>query len=283
MQVQTRTDSTRERALSMLKAAEANVKPAHRSLDFIALALQGKKVGFEKVIKMCDEMSALLTKEQGDDDKKKEYCDKQFDVADDKKKGLEQSISDSEKAIEDAQETIATADDDIKALADGVKALDKQVAEAGEQRAAENKEYKDLMASDAAAQKLIGMAKDRMNKFYNPSLVGAELVSIREHDGAAPGPPPAGPKAYSKKSEESQGVLVMMDDLVKDLDKEMQVAEVDEKNAAEEYKQTMGDAAAKRADDQKAITDKKAAKADAEEALQAHTDAKASGTKELAE
>jgi len=282
MQVEVSSASTRARALSMLKAAEVNVKPAHRSLDFIALALHGNKVGFEKVIKMCDDMVALLTKEQGDDDKKKEYCDKQFDIADDKKKGLEQSISDSEKAIEDAEETIATAGDDIKALTDGVKALDKQVTEAGEQRAAENKEYKELMASDAAAKKLIGMAKDRMNKFYNPSLVGAELVSIREHDGAAPGPPPAGPKAYSKKSEESNGVLVMMDDLIKDLDKEMQVAEVDEKNAADEYKQTMSDAAAKRADDQKAITDKKAAKADAEEALQTHTDAKASGTKELA-
>merc|ERR1712025_228033 len=44
----------------------------------------------------------------------------------------------------------------------------------------------------------------------------------------------------------------------------------------------MSDAAAKRADDQKAISDKKAAKADAEEALQAHTDAKGSATKELA-
>merc|ERR550532_2450637 len=115
-----------------------------------------------------------------------------------------------------------------------------------------------------------------MNKFYNPSQVEGGFISMNVHDE-----PPAGPKAYSKKSEQSQGVLVMMDNLVKDLDKEMQVAEVDEKNAAEAYKQAMNDAAAKRADDQKAITDKKAAKADAEEALQAHTDAKGSGTKEL--
>merc|ERR1719183_532154 len=135
--------STRARVLSMLKAAEANMKPARRSLDFIALALSGKKVGFEKVIKMCDDMVALLTKEQGDDDKKKEYCDKQFDIADDKKKGLEQSISDSEKAIEDAEESIATLADEIKALEAGVKALDKSVDAATEQRQKENKEYKE--------------------------------------------------------------------------------------------------------------------------------------------
>jgi len=237
------------------------------------------------VIKMCDDMVVLLTKEQADDDKKKEYCDAQFDIADDKKKGLERAVSDAEKAIEDAEETVATAADEIKALTAAVKALDKAVDEATEQRKAENKEFKELMASDAAAKKLIGMAKDRMNKFYNPSLVaGAELVSINAHmqDGDAPGPPPEGPKAYSKKSEESNGVLVLMDDLVKDLDKEMQVAEVEEKNSQGAYESTMADSAKKRADDKKQISDQKSAKADAEEALQTHTDDKVANTKELA-
>merc|ERR1712107_941248 len=65
-------------------------------------------------------------------------------------------------------------------------------------------------------------------------------------------------------------------------DKEMQVAEVDEKNAQEEYEQMMEDSADKRAEDKKSISDKKGAKADAEEALQSHTDAKAESTKELA-
>merc|ERR1719238_1783310 len=62
----------------------------------------------------------------------------------------------------------------------------------------------------------------------------------------------------------------------------MQVAEVDEKNSQEEYEQMASDSAEKRADDSKSIADKKGAKADAEEALQSHTDAKAASTKELA-
>merc|ERR1719482_2009360 len=70
--------------------------------------------------------------------------------------------------------------------------------------------------------------------------------------------------------------------LVQDLDKEMQVAEVDEKNSQEEYEQMMSDSASKRADSVKNIADKKGAKADAEEALQTHTDSKATDTKELA-
>merc|ERR1712113_925232 len=45
----------------------------HR-LEFIALALRGNSKGFEKVIKMIDDMVALLGKEQVADDEKKAYC-----------------------------------------------------------------------------------------------------------------------------------------------------------------------------------------------------------------
>merc|ERR1712151_1335966 len=73
----------------------------------------------------------------------------------------------------------------------------------------------------------------------------------------------------------------MLDMLVQELDQEMQVAKVDEKNAQEEYEQMMKDSNQKRSDSKKEISDKKGAKADAEEALQSHTDAKAESTKEL--
>merc|ERR1719269_130668 len=122
----------RLQALALIRKAETG-KKAH-PLDFIALALEGKKMGFEKVIKMIDEMAATLKKEQQDDDNKKEYCAAQFDQADDKKKGLERSISDLETAISDAKEGITTTKAEIEALQDGIKALDKSVAEATEQR-----------------------------------------------------------------------------------------------------------------------------------------------------
>merc|ERR1719159_537334 len=118
-------------------------------LDFIALALRGKKVGFEKVIKLIDEMVVTLAKEQQDDDHKKEYCVAQFDIADDKKKGLERAIEDADKAILETEESLATVKEEIEALEDGIKALDKDVATATEQRKEENAEYTELMASNA--------------------------------------------------------------------------------------------------------------------------------------
>eukprot|EP00747_Dinoflagellata_sp_TGD_P145797 gnl/TRDRNA2_/TRDRNA2_176625_c11_seq2.p3 gnl/TRDRNA2_/TRDRNA2_176625_c11~~gnl/TRDRNA2_/TRDRNA2_176625_c11_seq2.p3 ORF type:complete len:190 (+),score=81.81 gnl/TRDRNA2_/TRDRNA2_176625_c11_seq2:63-572(+) len=92
------------------------------------------------------------------------------------------------------------------------------------------------------------------------------LVQIHQQKDAPP-PPPEAAKAYSKKSEESGGVIAMMDSLIADLDKEMQEAEVEEKNAQEEYEEFMSDSAEKRAIDSKAVTDKAAAKADMETAL----------------
>jgi len=73
----------------------------------------------------------------------------------------------------------------------------------------------------------------------------------------------------------------MMDGLVKELDTEMTQAELEEKDAQEDYESLMKDSADKRAEDSKAVTDKEAAKAEMETELQAHTDAKKANEDEL--
>ena len=97
-------------AIAAVQKASLN-KP---KLDIIMLALSGKKIGFDKVIKMIDEMVVTLKTEQQDDDNKKEYCAAQFDITEDKKKALERLISDKETAIATAKEAIATLSEEIK-------------------------------------------------------------------------------------------------------------------------------------------------------------------------
>merc|ERR1719502_100732 len=115
-------------------------------------------------------MKETLSKEQLDDDHKLEYCQKQFDVTADKKKGLQKSVSDLELSVEKAKEGVATLAEEIEALEDGIKALDKSVSEATEQRKEEHEDFTQLMASDAAAKELLKFAENRLNKFYNPKL-----------------------------------------------------------------------------------------------------------------
>merc|ERR1719305_1061591 len=159
--MQTSKALQRARALAKVKEAKQRAGRPNPGLDFIAMAIQGKKVDFSKVVKMIDNMVATLTREQQDDNDKKEYCAMQFDMADDKKKGLERSVSDLEKAIEKGKEAIAQFADEIEALEKGIKALDKSVAEATEQRKEENEDFTQLMASDSAAKEILGFAKNR--------------------------------------------------------------------------------------------------------------------------
>jgi chromosome segregation ATPase len=313
-------DGLKLKVLAFVQQLQKSPHQPHRAhLDMISLALSGKKVNFEKVIKMIDDMVSILGKEQLDDDMKKEYCAKQFDFADDKKKGLQQDLKDLERTIEDSKETIATLTEEIKALSEGIQALDKDVAESTETRKEEHEEYTELMSSDSAAKQLLAIAKNRLNKFYNPKLYaappkrelseeeriyvnnGGELaptaapggiagtgvtafVQIHEHHAiskAAPPPPPEAVKAYSKKGGEATGVIAMLDLLVADLDKEMTEAETTEKNSQKEYEGFMSDAAEKRAKDSKAVTDKEGYKADAETELETAKEGNAAKVKEL--
>merc|ERR1719482_1677900 len=133
--------------MAAIRKAQATTKLDRSRLDFIALALRGKKIGFEKVITMIDEMVQTLKDEQAEDDKKNEYCAAQFDESDDKKKALERSVADLETAIANTEESIATLSDEIAALNTAIKELDKAVAEATEQRKAENEAFTELIAA----------------------------------------------------------------------------------------------------------------------------------------
>jgi len=316
MQIQVSASATRKRVLSMLKQF-MTAKPGHDHIGFIALALEGKKIGFDKIIKMIDDVITSLKIEQADDDAKKEYCAKEFDAADDKKKGLERTHADLETAIENAKEDIAKLAEEIDVLTAAIKELDKTVMEATEQRKEENEDFKQLMASDTAAKELMKFAKNRLNKFYNPKLykppAKTELSSedkivenmsgtsaptdapggiagtgikvfaqVQQHSyKAAPPPPPETFGAYSKKSEDSMGVMSMIDLLIADLDKEMTVAETDEKDAQEDYETLMADSASKRTKDSKLLSEKKTIKAETEADLETHTEEKSATGKEL--
>jgi len=310
----------RSRALSVLRSAKGIATSRDRpGLELLVLALAGKarnSGGFGKVIKMIDDMVALLGKEQTEDDDKKEYCALQFDASDDKKKALERSIAGEESSIASAKEAIATLTSEIAALEAGIRALDLAVAEATAQRKDENAEYKALIASDGAAQELLAFAKNRLNQFYNPKLykpppaveLSAEDRTFSNMGGAlttaapsgiagtgiavlaqvnlhsqkdAVAPPPETWGVYATKSAEGTGVISMIDLLIKDLQKEMTEAETQEKDSQADYTQMMQDSAAKRTLDSKSLTEKGAAKADQEAALQGHTLARADGSKEL--
>jgi septal ring factor EnvC (AmiA/AmiB activator) len=311
LQIQVTQKEVRAQATKILASVH---RTGDLDMEFITMALKGKKVSFDKVIKMIEDMVALLGKEQVEDDNKKVYCENEFDKADDKKKELEISISDMEKAIDETKDSMKTISEEVQALEDGIIKLDREVAAATEQRKDEHADFEEMRAANNAAVGLIEMAKNRMQKFYNPKLykpppkrelseeerislnmggtlaptnppallqTGISLLQVRSKDlDEQPAPPPA-PSKPKKKGEEAGGVLAMMDMMKADVEKETQESEFAEKDAQGEYETMVKDAAAKRAADTKTIEKKMSQKAELEATLVKTEDAKKVETAEL--
>jgi hypothetical protein len=304
----TDTRDIRDSALQALSGVQNSQK-----LGFIELALMGKKVSFDKVIKMMDDMVVLLKEEQKDDEAQKEWCETEFRTSEIKEVDLGHKIEGLTAAIEEMTEGIKKLTDEIKALEDGIVALDKSVAEATETRKAEHEEFVTVAAQNNAAVQLLGVAENRLNKFYNPAAykppqrrelteeeriyvqsggadprdaeeaaaaqtgIAGTGVTVFQQGGVAPPPPPATAGAYKKKS--AGGPTALIQKLSNELKMEIQANEMDEKNAQEDYEELMAESASKRAADSKTITEKETQKAGLEGELgTAKKDLKATST-----
>jgi hypothetical protein len=304
----TDTRDIRDSALQALSGVQNSQK-----LGFIELALMGKKVSFDKVIKMMDDMVVLLKEEQKDDEAQKEWCETEFETSEDKEVELGHKLEGLTAAIEEMTEGIKKLTDEIKALEDGIVALDKSVAEATETRKAEHEEFVTVAAQNNAAVQLLGVAENRLNKFYNPAAykppqrrelteeeriyvqsggadprdaeeaaaaqtgIAGTGVTVFQQGGVAPPPPPATAGAYKKKS--AGGPTALIQKLSNELKMEIQANEMDEKNAQEDYEELMAESASKRAADSKTITEKETQKAGLEGELgTAKKDLKATST-----
>jgi len=292
LQIQVTEQSALRKALQTLKDNRRGNDPR---VDLIEVALRGGKPGFEKIIKLIDELTAKLKDEQAEDDEKKEWCENEIDKTEDTKKVLSNDISDLETSISDAEESITNLKAEIEALDDGIRALDKEVADATENRKAEHDEFESTYAANTAAVDILKFAKNRLNKFYNPKLykappkrelsedeqitlnMGGTLAPTAAPGGiagtgiglvqAAPPPPPEANLAYKNKGEESSGVIQMIDNLVNDVEKENQVLKLEEEDAQDDYEKFMSDAKEKRAADSKSMSDAEGSLAETDEQM----------------
>jgi len=298
LQMKVSSEVIRRRALAALASA-----PRHdKRIDFLVMALHGKKIGLDGIIKMIDDLIAVLAKDQADDDAKKEYCTAELDKSDDSKKALDHTIADIETAIADAEETIATLKTEIEALDDGIRALDKEVAESTETRKEEHETFVADLAANTAALDLLKFAQNRLNKLYNPKLykpppkrelTEAERITVNnggtlaptEAPGGiggtgitvltqeAPAPPPEVDLTYNKSSGGNNAITEMMNMLMSDLEKTITEMKANEKDAQEDYETFIADSADKRAEDSKSITDKEGSLAELEGELLANQEA----------
>merc|ERR1719428_532236 len=239
-------------------------------------------------------MVKVLSAEQDDDDTQKAFCEKEIAKSEKQQADTEEAIEVSGAAIDEMTSSSETLASEIKTLGEEIKALDKAVAEGTENRKEEHADFLTFQTESNAAVQLIEKAKNRLFKFYRPTLYKeapkqeltdeekilaasgrsdmiataapelipgtTQAVFVQVH--AAPPPPPATWDAYKKKEGKSNGVIGLMDMLLKELQDGITEAEHEEETAQKDYERLMSDSQASRAKMADSITTKESAKAD---------------------
>merc|ERR1719473_1687279 len=122
-------------------------------------------------------MVVLLGKQQKEDDKSKEFCEAEFDKAEDEEKAAKTKLEQVDATLAEETDKISGLMEEISNLKKGIEELDHAVAEATEQRKEEHAEYIEAVQMNEAAIGLVGKAKNRLQKFYNPSMAKAAAAS----------------------------------------------------------------------------------------------------------
>jgi uncharacterized protein YoxC len=296
-----------QQGLKLLKKAEAIIsKSAKQNKDhavqMLLLAMRSKlrtksagAVDFGEVVKMVDDMVSVLVTQQKDDLKQKDFCIAEITKSEREMADTQDKISSLGSTIEEMTDAIADATQSIADLTASVAALDKDLAEATANRKEEHAEYLETLKLTETAVELLGKAKNRLNKFYNPSVYKAppktemsmedkivaagtsalaqsettfdtddtSFVQIKSHVA-----PPEAPEAkFGGPSKKSGGVIGLMDMMIGDLKMSLGEIKFGEKTAQTDYVDLMAASQDKRMQDGKSLTDQEAGKADLTEKL----------------
>jgi len=201
-----KTDSRKERAVKALKEAAKKLNSPKIAL----LASKVKLAGFEKVVEAIEGNIADIQLAKEDEIKLKDYCIEEFDS-----QAHEMALNEKDKnfqvsKIADLTSTIETLESDVEALTGEVAEMQLEMKKAGDDRAAENKEFQQTVNDQRATQQILTSALNVLKEYY-----GAAFVQKGKQPFAGGPAPPPGFKTYENNSA-SGGVMGMISGIISD-------------------------------------------------------------------
>merc|ERR1719284_1881505 len=118
-------------------------------------------------------MIVILGKDAKDDETQKAYCEGEFEKSADEEASAKGKLASLSATMSEQSDEIASLSEAINTLTEDVAALDKSVADATEQRKEEHADYIEFLQMSEVAVGLVKKAKNRLQKFYNPTLYKA--------------------------------------------------------------------------------------------------------------
>jgi len=300
-----KTAAVIQKVQSILTSVMKAQKDRSHQLEMIQYTLSSKgAVDFSAVVKMVDEMVAVLEKQIKDDSTHKDWCIKELTEADKNMKAVTDKAAQVESSIEELTDYAESLTEDLAALKEDIASLDKDVASATEDRKAEHAEYVEELSLTETAIQLIAKAKNRLQKFYNPTVYKAppkveksmeekiiaggssaltqaemkfdmpdELAFLQAHVKQPEAPATYG--EYKPKGGKSGGVMALMDMISGELVSSKSTISFEEKTAQKAYLEFMSESQVTRSQTLKTLTEKESSKADIGSRITAAKEAKA--------
>jgi len=221
----------------MLKAAQAAKDSRLVALASTMVRAKAGK-GFDKVVKAIEDMMKRLKKEEEEDLKIKEDCEKTR--ADDTRKAIVLSremddISDEIIRLESEIEEIVK---EVKEKEANINEIKKELKEATKIREEEEAEFKENKMDDETAAKLVANAREVLKEFYEENSLLQQHPQFTSKKGEAPPPPPkTWSEPYKGKQQQSQGIIAILELIEDDIKDDIKKAEKAEKNAQEKFEE----------------------------------------------
>lgn len=213
-------DSSRKEASAMLQAAAVKFHDPALS----TLASRAKLDAFTRVKKAIDDMVTNLQKEKEDEIKHRDWCLGSLNENERETISKNRDHDDVSARIDDLDQSIQTLTRTIEGLDKQIQELKVQLKRAGEDRAAENKEFQSTIHDQRETQTLLQKALQTLKGFY------AKKSFLQ-------GPSPAGFKSYENNAG-GNSVLTLLQTIINDakaMEAETQRSEEDAQKAYEGF------------------------------------------------
>mmetsp|Transcript_50721 Transcript_50721/g.93137 ORF Transcript_50721/g.93137 Transcript_50721/m.93137 type:complete len:736 (+) Transcript_50721:73-2280(+) len=207
-----------------------------RRLLALAPFSEAEKTAIAPAIEAIDTLIAKLSADEADDLAKKEKCE--TERAEDTRSAILKArlVDEKTDAITELTDNIEELIASILATETNMNETKAELAEATDNRNAENKEYESDMKDDQDAADTVVMAKTALKEFYTKNDLMLLQQPVATVAGEAPtAPPDTWTGAYMGATDDTSNILALLEMIHEDITKDMTKAQADEAAAEAAY------------------------------------------------
>jgi len=267
-------------ALEVIRSAASGSKDSR--LNMLASLMQLTKPGqFDKVIAKIEKMVTVIEKEATADETKKTECESDRKTNTAEAKSTSNAIDDLEDKMDALEKEIKDLNEEIKEKEEEIDTLEKELKEAKKIRKEENEAWEANDAADKLASELVEQSAEVLTTFYkdnNLNLVQRKAKMDPVKAGEAPPPPPTTWEGdYKGATEESNGIVGILEKIKEEIDTDRTDAKTAEDAAQADFDTLESDTETSIADLNTAIEDLTTSVSDKEDTIA--SDKEEQGTK----